>query len=241
MKLLLIRHGDPDYKLDSLTPRGVKEAELLAERMADVPIDKIYVSPQGRAQRTAEYTLQKKQMTAETLPWLCEFGYPIEMPPEARKPNSRIVWNLYPSFCQTVPDLYDPEKWLQVDFIKGSVIPEKYKMVCDSLDALLAKHGYVREGMFYRVERANIDTIAVFCHCGLSLIVLSHLFNMAPLPLLQHFGCPPSSVTTVVTEERQKGIAQFRCACYGSTEHLYVGNTEPSPAGLFDQTFRDEK
>ena len=29
MKLLLIRHGDPDYTHDSLTEKGQREAELL--------------------------------------------------------------------------------------------------------------------------------------------------------------------------------------------------------------------
>lgn len=29
MKLLIVRHGDPDYSIDSLTPKGWKEAEYL--------------------------------------------------------------------------------------------------------------------------------------------------------------------------------------------------------------------
>ena len=33
MKLLLIRHGDPDYTIDSLTEKGHREAQLLAEKM----------------------------------------------------------------------------------------------------------------------------------------------------------------------------------------------------------------
>ena len=57
-------------------------------------------------------------MTGETLPWLREFSYPIEMPAEAREHDAKILWNLRPSFCQAVPELYDPQKWLQLDFIK---------------------------------------------------------------------------------------------------------------------------
>ena len=33
MRLLFIRHGDPDYEHDSLTPKGEREAELLADKM----------------------------------------------------------------------------------------------------------------------------------------------------------------------------------------------------------------
>ena len=33
MKILIIRHGDPDYEHDSLTETGWTEASLLAERL----------------------------------------------------------------------------------------------------------------------------------------------------------------------------------------------------------------
>ena len=33
MRLLFIRHADPDYSIDSLTPQGFEEAELLAEKL----------------------------------------------------------------------------------------------------------------------------------------------------------------------------------------------------------------
>lgn len=33
MRILIIRHGDPDYEKDSLTQKGWHEAELLADKM----------------------------------------------------------------------------------------------------------------------------------------------------------------------------------------------------------------
>lgn len=56
MKLLLIRHGDPDYTIDSLTEKGHREAQLLAEKMKNVPVKDFYVSPLGRARGDADYT-----------------------------------------------------------------------------------------------------------------------------------------------------------------------------------------
>ena len=32
MKLLIVRHGDPDYSIDSLTEKGWREAELLSKK-----------------------------------------------------------------------------------------------------------------------------------------------------------------------------------------------------------------
>ena len=57
MKLLIIRHGDPDYSIDSLTEKGWKEAEYLSEKLVKLDIKDIYVSPKGRAKDTASCTL----------------------------------------------------------------------------------------------------------------------------------------------------------------------------------------
>ena len=49
MKLIFVRHGDPDYTLDSLTEKGWREAEILAERISSFDVDDFYCSPLGRA------------------------------------------------------------------------------------------------------------------------------------------------------------------------------------------------
>nr|AIF25964.1 putative phosphoglycerate mutase [uncultured bacterium Ad_095_K16_contig2] len=68
MRILLIRHGEPDYATDSLTEKGKREALLLSERLAKIPASAYYVSPLGRAKETAEYTLRLVGRQAETLP-----------------------------------------------------------------------------------------------------------------------------------------------------------------------------
>ena len=81
MKLVIIRHGDPDYEKDSLTEVGFKEAELLSERVCKMNVKAFYVSPLGRARATAEPSLKKLRRDAEVLDWLREF--PAEMPDES--------------------------------------------------------------------------------------------------------------------------------------------------------------
>ena len=78
MKLIFIRHGEPDYTIDSLTEKGWKEAEILSNRMVKTKMDYIYVSPLGRAKDTAKPTLEKLGRRAIELPWLQEF--PIWIP-----------------------------------------------------------------------------------------------------------------------------------------------------------------
>ena len=81
MKLIIVRHGDPDYEHDTLTETGRIEAQCAAERLKAHPeIAAFYVSPLGRAQDTARYTLDALGREAETLPWLREFHAPILHP-----------------------------------------------------------------------------------------------------------------------------------------------------------------
>ena len=89
MNLLIIRHGDPDYSIDSLTEKGWREAEILSERIAPLDVKAYYVSPLGRAQDTASLTLKKAGRSAETMPWLKEFNVPIK-DPAATSSESRL-------------------------------------------------------------------------------------------------------------------------------------------------------
>ena len=45
MKITLVRHGEPNYAIDSLTPKGFREAELLADRLCRMDVRDFYVSP----------------------------------------------------------------------------------------------------------------------------------------------------------------------------------------------------
>ena len=209
MKLLIIRHGDPNYETDSLTDTGKIEAELLSRKLCKMDIDSFYVSPLGRARMTADYTLNKLGRQAKTLDWL------------------RV----------DVPEFYDMDKWTNVEAFAKANVKEAYEYVCKGLDDLLAKHGYVRKGRYYEAVKANHDTICFVCHFGLESVLLSHLLNIPPM-LLWHGTCAaPTSVTTLVTEERERGIACFRMGCFGDVSHLYAEGVEPSFSARFCETF----
>ena len=98
MKLIIIRHGDPDYEHDSLTQKGLREAQLLSDRISQLDVKAFYCSPLGRAQDTASYTLNKMNRTAETLPWLCEFEGKIVSGLKLISCWDRLpsVWTKYP-------------------------------------------------------------------------------------------------------------------------------------------------
>ena len=49
MLLFYIRHGDPIYDPDSLTPLGLRQAEAVAKRLSLYGLDEIYASSSNRA------------------------------------------------------------------------------------------------------------------------------------------------------------------------------------------------
>jgi len=54
MRIVFVRHGEPNYELDCLTPLGRKQAKAAAERLRKEEIEEIYSSPFGRAMETAQ-------------------------------------------------------------------------------------------------------------------------------------------------------------------------------------------
>ena len=79
MRLLFIRHGDPDYENDTVTEKGKREVELLAQRAESLELGHCFVSPLGRAQDTAAPSLARTGKNAETLDWLEEFPAKIDL------------------------------------------------------------------------------------------------------------------------------------------------------------------
>lgn len=233
MKILIIRHGDPDYSIDSLTPQGHIEARLLAQKMKGMDIKAFYVSPLGRARKTADYTLDVMGRTAEVCDWLREFS------PKVDKPNKvqDVAWDWRPKDWTAVDDFYELSGWSHVPAMEDAGVPEAYEYVTAEFDKLLARHGYERDGRYYRVVNANEDTIALFCHFGLECVLLSHLLGISPMLLWHGFCAAPTSVTTVVSEEREQGVAYFRTLQFGDVSHLYMGGEAPSFAARFCETY----
>lgn len=236
MQLIIVRHGDPNYVLDSLTKEGKKEAKLLAGRLCEENIDYFYCSPLGRAKKTASYTLRLVSKKAQTLDWLREFEGKVR--PSTLKPPEQC-WDRLPSEW-TGTDGYYGDGWADTQLMKTANVKEEYQRVCDGLDALLEKHGYVHDGRIFRVERSNHDKIVLFCHFGVECVILSHLIGMSPMLLWHNFVALPTSVTTAITEEREKGVAVFRINAFGDTSHLYAGRQPLSFAARFCECYEDD-
>lgn len=238
MRLIIIRHADPDYSIDSLTEKGWREAELLSKKLVkmyekDENNWHFYVSCLGRAQDTANVTLKKIGRTAEVHTWLREFDAPITTE-DGRK---RIPWDFIPEYWTAEEDYFHKDRWMDVKLMADGDVGTQFKWVADGLDAILARHGYRRDGNLYRADQASNDTVVMFCHFGVECVLLSHLLGISPLVLWHGTCAAPSSVTTLVTEERRKGTAFFRMSSFGDISHLYAGDEPPAFAARFCECF----
>ncbi len=255
MKLIFIRHGDPDYEHDTLTESGRREAQALADYIHRLGIDEAYVSPLGRAADTAAYSLDKLGIKGTTLDWLKEF--PAVVDPNTSedvraayrtelKRNSdgryenRIVWDVLPSYYGQHPELFDRNGWKESGLVKNSNAVPEYNHVTEEFSKLLLKYGYERNGETFKVNESNDKTVAFFCHFGITSVLLSWLWGLSPFVTLQFFAMAPTSVTVLATEEREKGIAIFRALQIGDISHLNAASVEPSFAARFCERFENE-
>jgi probable phosphoglycerate mutase len=234
MKIHLIRHGEPDYTVDSLTEKGRREAELLASRLCSMPIDAFYCSPLGRAQDTARPTLQRLGRSAETLDWLQEFRGTVLDPKTGQR---SYAWDFLPQYWTRCPELADLEAWKQNALIATGNSAEIFEETVKGLDALLSRYGYHRRGALYGTDHNSSATIALFCHFGIAMNILSCLLRI-PFHLLLHgFIMAPSSITTLVTEERVPGEVWFRCTALGDTSHLFSAGEPISHFGRYREQY----
>jgi probable phosphoglycerate mutase len=74
--------------------------------------------------------------------------------------------------------------------------------------------------------------VAVFTHGGLGATWLAHLLEIPPPLAWAGFWLAPSSVTTVLLEERAELYATPRCLAVADTSHLYAADLPVRPRGI---------
>ena len=237
MRFLIIRHGDPDYAHDSLTPKGFREAEALAVRLKKEGVNKIYVSPLGRAAATAAPTAAALKLTPEVLPWLTEFPVPLKADGVNPNPQGHCPWNIFPELWSGEACALSNESWRSFSLYKDCGIAEYFDNISAQLDALMAKHGYLRNGQYYNILPGfehSTETVALFCHHGVGCALLAHLCSIS-LPLFWHsFFLTTSSVTQILMEKHHSDnkTAVARIISLADTSHLYAAGEPVSSSGL---------
>lgn len=228
MKLIFVRHGDPLRESFSISQKGINESILLGELLTNLNIDGFYSGTTDRATETAEIiSARSRNKKIIKLGWLNEFKHEIELPDGQKQ----FPWELSSDLWCT-SQMLDREKCMMSNMFKSGEIKKYAYELWENIDMFLTKKGYIRTGNVYNVIRGNSECHVFVSHFATISVLLSHLLNI-PLPImLNGFWMAPSSYTTLVTEEIEKGKAIFRCINYGETKHLHLHNDLMSNYGL---------
>jgi broad specificity phosphatase PhoE len=231
VRIYLIRHADPDYPNNTITPAGHLEAHALAEHLADAGIDELYSSPVNRAALTAGYIAERLQLPVTVEPWASELsGLRFE-------DLERVLWDLDGALLRSPELLSDLSRWEQSPLFSRPAVQENLLRVRQGSDEFLARQGFVRRDGLYTFERENRKKIVLVAHLGFGLAWLSYLLDI-PLNLMwAGFFLPPSSVTTILFDERAPGVAAPRVLGLGDTSHLSKAGLQALPSGIISNYF----
>ncbi len=212
MKILLIRHGDPNYEDDCLTDKGKKEAQCLNKMLKEISIDDIYVSPLGRAQETCNIATEGKNILPTTLDWLMERNITAN--------GKDSLWESYGETYLNTSDNHKPQDRYNLDKSLPEGV-EQFNRVKNGFDKLLSNYGYIRNGEMYDIKKHSDKTVALFCHKGLILTLLSDILHW-PLPMIfVSLHIDTTSVTTLKLIENNK-LANFKAISINDTKHLHL-------------------
>ena len=225
MLFYFIRHGDPIYDPDSLTPLGEKQAEAVAKRLALYGLDEIYTSTSNRAVMTAEHTCRMLGMEAKRLDFANEAYTWADLSIEREDGNGR-TWLFYER--RTVELFNSPEiralgdRWYDHPDLKQYGFEKGIRRIYDASDAFFAGLGYEHircTGQYVCVE-PNERRVALFAHQGFGLAFLSCVLDI-PYPMFcTHFDICHSGMTVIWFRDTG-GRAFPKVLTHSSDSHLY--------------------
>jgi len=182
MRIIFVRHGEPDYENDCLTATGHVQAEVVAKRLADEGIEEIYSSPMGRAQMTMQkFADSHPDLPVRTLDFMHEINWGSISGKELELEGH--PWNCVNKMISEGLNICDTE-WKQGPYFYDNIAVLEAEFIAEQIDGWLLSLGYAREGFYYRnIRKDNSQhTVVLFSHGGSSCAAMSHMLNI-PFPL----------------------------------------------------------
>ena len=223
MLLYVIRHGDPDYANDSLTPLGKRQAEAVGKRLAQAGIDRVYSSPLGRAKATAQPLCEMLHLECNILDWLSEHDAWQDISCDNSKGGKNFVFNVHPSHEFKTDDMLylSPEEYDKTDKSFGMSVEKACLRVGEGSDKLLSDLGYTRiSRAVYEASPGSEEKVAVFCHEGASMLWLSYLTGIPPHTFWSSFDITHTAVS--IFRFAPSGKTNARCIAMCDTSHIYA-------------------
>ena len=209
MRILFIRHGEPDYEKDDLTETGLRQAELVAQRLKDEGIEEIWSSTQGRALNTAKFTADLLGLPVKTADFIREISW-------GSTNGEKLFagghpWDIADEMARRGMDLNDPD-WRSNPFFVNNRVTECVDTVEKGIDEWLSDLGYKRKGLYYDHvnEEDHHRPIAFFSHGGSSSAAIAHIMNL-PFPYVCALLHMEFTGITILRMDKRKGPCTLPC------------------------------
>jgi probable phosphomutase (TIGR03848 family) len=167
---LLIRHAQNDWvsknRLAGWTPgihlndAGLKEAELLAERLSGLPLKAIYSSPLARCLETAAPTADSHSLTIQQVEALGEVRYGKWQGKKIKKLSKKPDWHIIQHF---------PSRFR---FPEGESLLEVQQRAVSAIEELVRNH---QDELFAVVSHADVIKLAVAHYLGMHIDMFQRL------------------------------------------------------------------
>ena len=233
MLIFYVRHGDPIYTPDSLTPLGERQAEAVAKRIALFGVDEVYSSTSIRAIQTATPTCELLHKKVKTLDFLNENYLDSKLQIVGKDGKKKWFW----SHPDTAPLLASRkirelgEEWYKHPEFEKYHFEETIHPINKALDEFIASHGYEHDtdkGLYRVTERHPEKRIAIFAHECMGKLFMSHLLDIPFPTYAAHFEMKHSAMTVIRLDDGSMvddGVpgeyARARVLTLGNDSHLY--------------------
>lgn len=223
MLLFYVRHGDPTYDPDCLTPLGHRQAEAVGRRLAAFGIDKVFASTSTRAMQTAQPACEMLKTEMTTLDFCHENHAWADLALDLE--DGRRMWAFdIPKYRRMFIDeevkrlgncWYDHPWFADTRFKSGM------ERIIRESDDLLASLGYEHDhgANCFRAVRPNDDRIALFAHAGFGLAFLSNVLDIPYPSVCVHFDMCHTGMTVIEFAE-YGGICIPRVLTLSGDGHL---------------------
>ncbi len=225
MLFFYVRHGDPIYNPDSLTPLGERQAEAVAKRLALYGVDKIFCSTSNRAIQTAKPTceLTKKE------PVLLDFAnehYAWMNLTIRRESDGGRAWFFQHAKTTELVNTKEMralgDRWFDHPAFAEYAFEQEMNRIYDATDAFFAELGYEHDRYTgkYIAKAPNNERVAMFAHQGFGLAFLSCILDIPYPTFCTHFDTSHTGVTVIEFAEHN-GICVPKILTLSSDAHLY--------------------
>ena len=187
-----VRHGDPTYSPDNLTPLGLRQAEAIGRRLYRYGVDEVYSSDLVRAQRTAQPTCELCKKELKILPWASEdkAWKQLALP---REDGKGVTWffqmQKYRDLLMSRRGREAGDQWYDLPEFEGTTVKEGYLRIRNETRAFFADLGFAwddEKGQYRNLNYEKEQTaperrIALFAHHGFGTGFISNVLNI-PYP-----------------------------------------------------------